>query len=63
MFYLFVKFPILEKLRIRHLPHDIAGCHMQFVLLHDYQIAIWNYLYDFCAGQVKIVHERRNLSQ
>lgn len=40
--FLFIKFPILEHLRIGNLSHNLTRCHMKFVFLHYYQIAIWN---------------------
>lgn len=36
---------------------------MQLVHLHDYQIAIGNDINHFRISEVKILHERRNLSE
>lgn len=62
MFYLFVKFYLaIEKLTVGHFAQHIAVSDMQLVLLHDYQIAIWNLFQYFPVRQVKVFHERRNL--
>lgn len=52
MFYLFIKFPVLEKLCVRHFLHDIPVSGTQFIFLHDYQIAIRNYFHYFHVRQM-----------
>lgn len=60
----FVKFHFaLEKLLIRHFLHHIPGCHALLVFLHNHQIAVWDFLQNLLVSQVKVLHERRNLSQ